>query len=155
LTRIAKAAGATFIPSTSVGLRRYYGPNGEHTSADDSALVYQKVWEYSDAAVEYSRDYNVGSNKSMADFCSTRLTEDKDLDSDERRHLVEDGLEMLAGIAACDLDKMSLKYYWMEEDLPVSPSFTVLQAGRQTFYRLFVCSHCGIYCTTFTFGEPR
>jgi hypothetical protein len=125
LTRIAKAAGATFVPSASVGLRRYYGPNGEQTSADNSALVYQKVWEYSDAAVDYSRDYNVGSNKSMADFCSTRLTEDKDLDSDEKRHLVEDGVEMLAGIAACDLDKMSLKYYWMEEDLPVTSSLIV------------------------------
>jgi hypothetical protein len=119
LTGIAKAAGATLIQSRNFGLQRYYGADGEQTPSDDAALVYEKVWEYSDAAVEYSRDYKVDSKLSMEDFCHARLADDKEVKSDEIRRLVASGVEMLGGIAACDLDQLSLKYYWMEQDLPV------------------------------------
>ena len=37
------------------------------------------------------------------------------------KYLVASGMEMLAEIATCDLNKLSLKYFWMEDDLPVSP----------------------------------
>jgi len=43
--------------------------------------------------------------------------------SDDIRRLVASGVEMLGGIAACDLDQLSLKYYWMEQDLPGDTPF--------------------------------
>jgi hypothetical protein len=127
LTSIAKNVGATLIPSHRLELRRYYGPNGEQTETKESAFIYEKVWEYSDAAVEYSRENNVASNKSMLDFCNTRLAEDPDLKTDELKRLIASGVDMLGDIAACDLDKMSLRYYWMEQDLPVHLVQMVLQ----------------------------
>jgi hypothetical protein len=66
----------------------------------------------------------VESNKSMAEFCRKRLAKDKEV-KDDMKEIVGSGIEMLAGIAACDLDKLSLKYYWMEEDLPVHPLLTL------------------------------
>ena len=84
--------------------------------------MYRKIWEYADAAAEYSRETEVDSAKSMEDFCQKRLAKDKEVKSD-MKSIVASGIEMLAGVAACDLDKLSLKYYWMEEDLPVHPPY--------------------------------
>lgn len=118
LTDIAEKVGSTFIHNLS--LRGYYDNKGEPLDAKVAELVYRKVWEYNEAAVEYSRENEVASSKSMAEFCRQRLSKDKEV-KDDRKEIVGSGIEMLAGIAACDLDKLSLKYYWMEEDLPVHP----------------------------------
>jgi hypothetical protein len=118
LTDIAEKVGSTFVHNMS--LRGYYDNKGEPLSSKAAGLVYQKVWEYNEAAVDYSRENEVESNKSMAEFCRNRLAKDKEV-KDDMKEIVGSGVEMLAGIAACDLDKLSLKYYWMEEDLPVHP----------------------------------
>lgn len=122
LTDIAEKVGSTFVHNMS--LRGYYDNKGEPLSSKAAGLVYQKVWEYNEAAVDYSRENEVESNKSMAEFCRKRLAKDTEV-KDDMKEIVGSGIEMLAGIAACDLDKLSLKYYWMEEDLPVHPLLTL------------------------------
>ena len=82
-------------------------------------MIYKKVWEYSAAAADYSRQFDKLSPKlSMEDFCIGRLEHDDEVGEKDKKY-VKSGIDMLAGVAACDLKDLSLKYYWMEDDLPV------------------------------------
>lgn len=119
LTDIAKKVESTFVDSIS--LRRYYDRDGKALSDETSALIYRKVWEYSDAASDYSRENDVDKNESVEDFCKERLEKDKEVKGKAMKELVGDAMKMFANISACNLDKLSLKYFWMEDDLPVYP----------------------------------
>jgi len=119
LTDIAKKVGSTFIDSISP--RRYYDRDGKALSEETSALIYRKVWEYSDAASDYARENDVDKNESVEDFFKERLEKDKEVKGKAMKELVDYAMKMLAGVSACDLDKLSLKYFWMEDDLPVYP----------------------------------
>jgi hypothetical protein len=117
LTSIAEKVNATFVHSIS--LRRYYDHAGNSVKDSTCGFIYEKVFTYNHAASVYSREHKVEKEKSVLEFCRKQLDEDEDVDTDEKRELVGSGVEMLAGISACDLEKLSLKYYWMEDDLPV------------------------------------
>jgi hypothetical protein len=111
-------------------LRRYYDRTGHPLNSKTANFIYRKVWEYSGAASEYSRESDIDPRLSVEDFCQEKLNKDKEIKSREMKSLVGNAVAMLSGVAACDLDKLSLKYYWMEDDLPVSsllPSFSVCE----------------------------
>ena len=101
-------------------MRRYYDRSGKPLNTKTASFIYRKVWEYSDAASDYSRENDVDPSVSVEDFCKEKLRKDKEIKTDEMKSLVGNAVDMLSGIAACDLNKLSLKYYWMEDDLPVS-----------------------------------
>lgn len=119
LSDIAEKVGSTLIHNIS--MRRYYDRTGRPLDSKTANFLYRKVWEYSDAASDYSRQEEVDPKLSVEDFCQDKLNRDKEIESGEMRSLVGNAVDMLSGIAACDLDKLSLKYYWMEDDLPVFP----------------------------------
>jgi len=117
LSDIAAKVGATFVHNIS--LRRYYDEKGKLLDKETAGVIYRKVWEYSDGAVNLSRQEDVDKNLSVEDYCQKRLAEDEDLTNEHLKQVAVSSIRMLAEIAACDLDKLSLRYYWMEEDLPV------------------------------------
>ena len=117
LSDIANEVKSTFVYSLS--LRRYIDGDGNAVDPETMGLIFAKTWEYSAAASDYSRWNDVDKNESIDDFFQQRLREDKDLKDKKMKYVVGTGLELLSSITACDLDKLSLKYYWMEDDLPV------------------------------------
>ena len=117
LSDIAEKVGSTLVHNIS--LRRYYDRVGKPLNSKTANFIYRKVWEYSDAASDYSRQNKVDPKLSVEDFCQEKLNKDKEIKNGEMKSLVGNAVDMLSGIAACDLDKLSLKYYWMEDDLPV------------------------------------
>jgi len=132
LTQIANAVGATFTPRKSSDLRTYFDDNGVATGITNGPLIYKKVAEYSDAAVEFSREQNVNPAATARSFFEDRIKEDADLKSETMRRMVWNGVEMLSYSAACDLDKLSLKFYWTDDDLPVSLHYHLILTNRGT-----------------------
>lgn len=112
-------------------MRKYYDSDGKPVDKKTARLLFGKVWEYNEAASEYSRENTVDKDANVKDFCEERLQNDEDVKSEKMRELIETGIDMLSGIAACDLDKLSLKYYWMEDDLPVPPLIRETKADRK------------------------
>ena len=87
---------------------------------DETAkFIYHKIWNYSEAASAYSRRNEVTIGTSAEDFFRKRIEDDHELKGKEIQDLFRSALQVLSGIAACDLDKLSLKYYWMEDSVPV------------------------------------
>lgn len=117
LSDIASKVKSTFVSSLS--LRRCFDGDGHAVDAETAGLIFAKTWEYSAAASDHSRWNDVDKNQSVDDFFRQRLREDKDLKDEKTKYFVGTGLELHSSITACDLDKLSLKYYWMEDDLPV------------------------------------
>jgi len=130
LTDVAKKVNSTFV--YDLNLRKYYDCDGKPVDKKTSKVLFEKVWEYNEAASTYSRENVVDKDANVKQFCDERLKNDKDVKGEKMRELVDSSIDMLSGIAACDLDKMSLKYYWMEDDLPVPTPFPVqnLMEGR-------------------------
>ena len=120
MTQIAKVVGATLIPRKSSDLRSYFDDNGVAAGATDAQLIYKKVTEYSDAALEFSREHDVHRDTTVGSFFNDCIKDDPDLKTETIRRMVSNGVEMLSHSAGCDLDKLSLKFYWTEDDLPVS-----------------------------------
>lgn len=58
-------------------------------------------------------------NRNVGDFFKRLLEEDQDLENNEMKYLMTCALQMLVAYSACDLDKLSLKYLWAEDELPV------------------------------------
>ena len=119
MTQIAKAVGATFINRKSSDLRYYFDDNGVAAGATDARLIYKKVSGYSDAALEFSREHDVHRDITVGSFFDDCIKEDPDLKTETVRCLVSNGVEMLSHSAGCDLHKLSLKFYWTDDDLPV------------------------------------
>ena len=120
MTQLAKVVGATFIPRKSSDLRSYFDDDGVAAGSSDARLVDRKVSEYSDAAYVFSREHNVHKDTGVGSFFNERIKEDAELTTDAIRRMVSGGVEMLSHNAGCDLDKLSLKFYWTDDDLPVS-----------------------------------
>ena len=129
LIEIARKVGSTFVERTGFG--GFFDRSGNAVSEKDAAFVYEKVFAYSGMASGYSREEKVNKDVSVKDFCVEQLERDKEVKGDGMKGLVASGLEMLAGIAACDIDKLSLKYFWMEDDLPVIDKFGHLLTFRE------------------------
>ena len=117
LVDIVKKAGSTVIHS--ILLRKYYDADGKELSKETTKLINRKVWEYYKAAMNYSRENEVHKDETVEDFCNNRLENDQEVNDEDIKKSLHSRLKMIAEIAACDLDKMSLKYFWMEDDLPV------------------------------------
>lgn len=115
--------GSTYV--YNLAARRYYNDKGKPLNAETTQIIFRKVWEYADEASGYSRENNVDKDVSVREFCQKRVQEDTELEDGELREIVGSGVEMLSGFAACDLDKLSLKYFWMEDDLPVHPLYAI------------------------------
>ena len=154
---IAKKVHSTFV--FDINMRKYYDCNGKPLDEKTSRLLFGKVREYNKAASEYSRENTVDKDANVKDFCYERIRIDKDVKGGKMRELVESGIDMLSGIAACDLDKLSLKYYWMEDDLPVTPSLSfpkkTLMEGRETVSRFHVRSDSAIHRSSLPEQEPH
>lgn len=120
MTPIAKAVGATFIPRKSSDLRIYFDDDGVAAAATDARLIYKKVADYSDAALQFSREHDVHRDTTVGSFFDDCIKEDLDLKTSTIRRMVSNGVEMLSHSAGCDLNKLSLKFYWTDDDLPVS-----------------------------------
>ena len=139
MTQLAKTVGATFIPRQSSDLRSYFDVDGNVTSAADAQLIYRKVSEYSDAALQFSREQDVNRDTTVGSFFEKLITADADLTTERIRSLVSGGVENLSHSAGCDLDKLSLKFYWTDDDLPVTPYFHLaLRIGRTGFPRFIL-----------------
>jgi monoamine oxidase len=123
LTHIAKAVGATLIPRKSSDQRLYFDHDGVAAGSSDSRLIYRKISEYADAALEFSREHSIDKDTTVGSFFNQRIKEDVELTTDAIRRMVSSGVEMLSHSAGCDLDKLSLKYYWTDDDLPVKPHY--------------------------------
>lgn len=119
MAKIAKKVGSTFVEWTTFG--NFFDKAGNALSERDAAFVYEKVFTYSGMASQYSREETIDKDVSVKDFCIEKLESDKEIKGDRIKGFIVSGLEMLQGIAACDIDKLSLKYFWMEDDLPVPP----------------------------------
>ena len=120
MTQIANAVGATVIARKSSDLRTYFDDNGIAIGINNARLVYKKVSEYCDAALEFSREQKVHPAATVGSFFTDRIKEDADLKTETMQRMVSNGVELLSHSAACDLDKLSLKFYWTDDDLPVS-----------------------------------
>ena len=116
LTAIAEKVGATFAYYSS---QMYYDGNGNALETETSSRLYQKVWEYFEAAIDCSRENFVDKDRSVQDFFSKRLEEDETLENEYMRDLLGSALQLLAGFVGSDLDQLSLKYFWTTDELPV------------------------------------
>ena len=119
LSQLATTVGATLVPSQDPDSRKYLDKFGNIIRLEDQRFVFKKIWEYSDAAVSYSRMETVDDRATVQEFLTKRIDEDQEITSDGIRDLIASGLEMFSDGSGCDLDKLSLKYYWTEDDLPV------------------------------------
>jgi hypothetical protein len=117
LAGIAEEVGSTILSSSF--LRKYYDDEGVALNDETASLIYRKIWDYSKAASTYSRENDVTSGTSVEDFFRKRVEDDHEINGKEMKDLFRSALQVLSGIAACDLDKLSLKYYWMEDSVPV------------------------------------
>jgi hypothetical protein len=86
----------------------------------EARLVYRKVSKYCDAASLFSREHSVHKDTTVQSFFDERIKQDAELMNDAIRRMVRSGVEMLGHSAGCDLDKLSLKFYWTDDDLPVA-----------------------------------
>jgi hypothetical protein len=111
--------GSTYVRNVSV--RRYFDQEGKALDDAVAEIVYRKIWEYADAAVDLSRAGGVDAGCSVWDYVLGRVEGDEELRGEYLRGVFLSGVKMLAEICACDLDKLSLRYYWMDDDLPVCP----------------------------------
>ena len=114
---IAVKVGSTFVDSLI--LKKFFDDDGKAVSQETAALLDRKVWEYWEAASVYSRENEVDKDISLEDFCQNRLDNDKDVNDKVTKAMCHSTIELIGGISACKLDKLSLKYFWMENDLPV------------------------------------
>jgi hypothetical protein len=108
-------------------LRNYYDADGKELSKETTGFINRKVWEYYKTAMNYSRENEVDKNDTVEDFCNSRLENDQEVKDEDMKKALRPRLKMIAEIAACDLDKMSLKYFWMEDDLPVTNILNLLK----------------------------
>jgi len=135
LTQLVEAVQSTFIPRHRSDLRVYYDQHGVSSSQSESSLIYRKVSEYSDAASLHSRTNVVDRNTSVGSFYKSMIARDTELRTQTLRRLVSNGLENLSHSAGCDLDQLSLKYYWTDDDLPVlSATLCLTTLGGSSFY---------------------
>ena len=114
---IAEKVGSTLL-NTFV-LKEYFDGDGKAVSQETAALLERKIWEYWEAASVYSRENEVDKDISLEDFCHNRLNNDKDVNDKVTKALLRSSIHLIGVISACALDKLSLKYFWMENDLPV------------------------------------
>jgi hypothetical protein len=117
LAGIAEEVGSTCLSSSF--LRKYYDAEGVALNDETAGLIYRKIWDYSEAASAYSRTNEVTSWTSAEDFFRKRIEDDPELKGKEMQDLFLPALQVLSGVAACELDVLSLKYYWMEDGVPV------------------------------------
>ena len=120
MTQLMKRVGATFIPRKSSDSRSYFDDHGVAVGTTTARFVYKKAAEYSDAALEFSREQNIHPATAVGSFFDDRMKVDGDLKTENMRRMVSSAVDMLAHSAGCDLDKLSLKFYWTDDDLPVS-----------------------------------
>jgi translation elongation factor EF-Ts len=119
LAKLAEAVHSTLIPRHRSDLRIYYDQEGKATTQHESKVIYEKVSQYSDEASLYSRRNVVDKSTSVGNFYDNCITSDPALSTESIRRMVASGLENLSHSAGCDLDQLSLKYYWTDDDLPV------------------------------------
>ena len=120
ITNIAEKVGSTFL--NSLLLTKYFDDDGNAVSKEVAELLDPKFWEYWVAASVYSRDNDVDKDISLEDFVRNRLDNDKDANDNVMKAIFRSLVDLIGGISACKLDKLSLKYFWMENDLPVNSS---------------------------------
>jgi monoamine oxidase len=122
LADIAEEVGSTFLPSSV--LRRYCNGEGKVLDNETAQFIYCKIWDYSAAASAYSRSEDVASGRSAEDFFESCIGNNYELEGKEMRTLFHSGLHVVSGVSSCDLNKLSLKYYWMEDSAPVRSIFS-------------------------------
>jgi hypothetical protein len=113
---IAEKAGATLA---QYGSLMYFDNSGQPIDTQVKSMIYRKAWEYFDVASDYSRKNDVDKNRSAGDFYRGLVEEDQELDNNDMKYFMTCALHMLVTYSACDLDKLSLKYMWAEDELPV------------------------------------
>lgn len=113
---IAEKTGATLVRH---GYRTYFDNEGQLIDPQIQSVLYRKVWEYFNAAADYSRKNDVDKNRNVGDFYKGLLEEDQELKNNDMKYFVACALQVLVGYSACHLDKLSLKYLWAEDELPV------------------------------------
>jgi len=119
LADIAKKVGSTFVSYREDSRQYYYDGSGNLVDEETGDLMHTKVWTYYEAASDYSRKNVVDKDADVRGFFEEQLQKDEEVKDEILKGLVSSAIDMLNGISACDLDKLSLKYYWMEDDLPV------------------------------------
>ena len=117
ITDVAEKVGSTFV--NPIALKKFFDDDGKAVSQETAALLDRKTWEYWEAASVYSRENEVDKDISVEDFCRNRLDNDQDVNDKATKAMFRSAIELIGGITACELDKLSLKYFWMEDDLPV------------------------------------
>ena len=121
LADIAEEVASKYV--YAFALRRFYDSRGKSADDDTKSFIFKKIMEYASGASTYSRENDVDKERSLGDYCEEQLYKDEEVHNEHTRQLIASGMKMLSGMAACDIEKLSLKYYWMEEDLPVALLF--------------------------------
>ena len=134
IAHIAEKVRSTLV--TPFVLRKFFDADGKAVGQETAGLLDRKIWEYWRAASVYSRENEVDQDISLEDFCENRLNNDQDVNGKVTKALLRSSIELIGGISACELEKLSLKYFWMENDLPVRSLRICLEIiiGRRTIY---------------------
>ncbi|BFZ64834.1 hypothetical protein YB2330_005987 [Saitoella coloradoensis] len=117
LTPIARETGAVFAALEDAAVY----PHGSNVPLPrvKSGKLFARTWVVADNAIAYSKKNSarIGVDESLFDFAKTDVEEDKDLSKEEKRwvHLLS---EFFTNFSAEDVRKLSLKYYFLEEELP-------------------------------------
>jgi hypothetical protein len=127
---LAKLSGAQLtLPDEAY--QTVYTSSGSSLPLETSRLLYERVWSYAQAAIDYSTNQSIAipPEWSVYDFCLSRIHEDSELDT-KTKALATQMLELLTTFTAVDVRNQSLRHYRVEATLPVR-SFLALAKSRE------------------------
>ncbi|GAO51125.1 amine oxidase [Saitoella complicata NRRL Y-17804] len=117
ITPIARETGAIFAALEDAAVY----PHGLSVPLPraESEKLFGRTWEVADNAIAYSKENSgrIGADESLFDFAKKDVEEDKDLSKEEKRWVCLLS-EFFTNFSAEDVRRLSLKYYFLEEELP-------------------------------------
>jgi hypothetical protein len=114
-----KISGSTLVFPDEAG-RVIYDSSGMAIPPDISRKLFERIWRYAEEAIDFSVSPGeiIPSGWSMYDFCLAKISDDKDLDRQERLWALQ-LVHLLTTFTAVDVRKQSLRHYQVEEGLAV------------------------------------
>lgn len=96
-----------------------------------SRKLFDRIWRYAEEAINFSVNpgESIPPEWSMYDFCLARISEDKDLDHNDKM-LAMQLVHLLTTFTAVDVRKQSLRHYQVEAGLAVVlPNYVINLVG--------------------------
>ena len=100
--------------------RTIYDSSGVAITPSVSRRLFERIWRYADQAINFSMNPGdtIPCEWSMYEFCLARISEDEDLDREEKI-LSMQLVHLLTTFTAADVRKQSLRHYQVEAGLGV------------------------------------